>query len=194
MMAFDTRYDVRIHVDSSALADKLPEMCGNATFAIEVSSTSINVASVTVTAITQGLIEPSGIRNFDRNLSFTLRLEILSSLAGFLCVKSRSSVRERCRHHVHSRSQNRLLWRNRIENDFYRHALYDLHVISRGVFRRQQTQHRASRSSDRINMTRKSLAVSVHFHFHLLARLHRAQLRFLKIRSDPNILQRHDDH
>jgi hypothetical protein len=41
----------------------------------------MNVASVTVTAITQGLIEPSGIRNFDKNLSFTLRLDILSSIA-----------------------------------------------------------------------------------------------------------------
>jgi hypothetical protein len=33
----------------------------------------MNVARVTVTAITQGLIEPSGIRNFDRSLSFTAR-------------------------------------------------------------------------------------------------------------------------
>src|ERR1700741_1213988 len=74
MIAFDTRYDVRTHVDSSALADKFPEMCGSATLAMEVSSTSMNVASVTVTAITQGLIEPSGIRNFDSNLSFTARL------------------------------------------------------------------------------------------------------------------------
>jgi hypothetical protein len=45
---------------------------------------SINVASVTVTAITQGLIEPSGIRNFASSLSFTLRLEILSSAADLL--------------------------------------------------------------------------------------------------------------
>jgi hypothetical protein len=73
-MALETRYDVRTQVDSSAPADKFPEMCGSATLAIEVSSTSMNVARVTVTAITQGLIEPSGIRNFDRNLSFTERL------------------------------------------------------------------------------------------------------------------------
>src|SRR5215471_2485346 len=70
-MAFDTKYDVRTQVDSSAPADRLPEMCGRATLAMEVSSTSMNVASVTVMAITQGLIEPSGIRNFDSNLSFT---------------------------------------------------------------------------------------------------------------------------
>ena len=44
-------------------------MCGSATLAIEPSSTSMNVASVTVTAITQGLIDPSGIRSRDVILS-----------------------------------------------------------------------------------------------------------------------------
>jgi hypothetical protein len=68
-MAFDTKYDVSTQVDSSDPADKFPAMWGNATFAIEVSSTSMNVASVTVTAITQGLIEPSGIRNLDKIFS-----------------------------------------------------------------------------------------------------------------------------
>jgi hypothetical protein len=36
-----------------------------------VSSTSMNVASVTVTAITQGLIDPSGIFSLESNLCFT---------------------------------------------------------------------------------------------------------------------------
>ena len=36
-------------------------MCGSATLAIEVSSTSMNVASVTVKAISQGLI-PGGVQ------------------------------------------------------------------------------------------------------------------------------------
>src|SRR2546429_1680848 len=44
-------------------------MCGSDTFAIEVSSTSMNVARVTVSAITQGLIVPSGILSLDRILS-----------------------------------------------------------------------------------------------------------------------------
>ena len=43
-------------------------MCGRATFAIDVSSTSMNVASVTVMAITQGLIVPSGILSLASNL------------------------------------------------------------------------------------------------------------------------------
>jgi hypothetical protein len=48
-------------------------MCGNATFAIDVSSTSMNVASVTVTAITQGLIDPSGILSLESILFFMAR-------------------------------------------------------------------------------------------------------------------------
>jgi hypothetical protein len=65
-------------VDSSAPADKFPAMCGNATLAMEVSSTSMNVARVTVTAITQGLIVPSGIRNLAKIL-FRMACSSLSS-------------------------------------------------------------------------------------------------------------------
>src|ERR1700676_4732900 len=67
-MALDTRYDVSTQVDSSEPADKPSPICGSATLAIEVSRTSMKVAGVTVPAITHGLIEPSGIRNFDRSL------------------------------------------------------------------------------------------------------------------------------
>lgn len=41
-------------VDSFVLAPKLPAMCGKAMFAMDVSSTSIKVARVTVIAITHG--------------------------------------------------------------------------------------------------------------------------------------------
>src|SRR5438046_10648374 len=55
IMAFDTRYDVSTHVLSSVLAESEPAMCGKATFAMLVSSTSINVAMVTVRAMAHGL-------------------------------------------------------------------------------------------------------------------------------------------
>jgi hypothetical protein len=45
-----------IQVDSSWDAPRDAEICGKATFAMEVSSASMNVASVTVPAIIQGLI------------------------------------------------------------------------------------------------------------------------------------------
>jgi hypothetical protein len=41
---------------SSELAPSVPAMCGRATFAIEESSTSMNVARVTVMATIHGLI------------------------------------------------------------------------------------------------------------------------------------------
>src|SRR5882672_196795 len=54
-MAFETRYEVRTHVLSSVPAERLPAMCGRATLAMEVSSTSMNVARVTARAMIQGL-------------------------------------------------------------------------------------------------------------------------------------------
>src|SRR2546427_7987378 len=54
-MAFETRYDVSTHVLSSCPAERLPAICGNATLAMLVSSTSMNVASVTAMAMIQGL-------------------------------------------------------------------------------------------------------------------------------------------
>ncbi len=39
---------------SSTLAERFPAMCGSETFATLVSSTSMNVASITVKAMTQG--------------------------------------------------------------------------------------------------------------------------------------------
>src|SRR5271155_5116071 len=65
--AFDTRYAVSTHVLSSWLAPRLPAMCGNATLAIEVSSTSINDAIATTAATTQGLV-------FGRHLSSAINL------------------------------------------------------------------------------------------------------------------------
>ena len=54
-MAFDTRYDVSTQVLSSLLAPRSPAICGNATLAMLVSSTSMNAAMATTTAISQGL-------------------------------------------------------------------------------------------------------------------------------------------
>src|ERR1019366_3234481 len=55
MMALATRYEVSTQVASSGVADRLPAMCGSATLAPLVSSTSMKVASITVMAMTHGL-------------------------------------------------------------------------------------------------------------------------------------------
>src|ERR1017187_5497287 len=67
-IAFDTKYEVNTQVLSSTPAERSPAMCGSDTLATLVSSTSRNVASITVTAISQGLI----------GLSFGFRLKSLS--------------------------------------------------------------------------------------------------------------------
>src|SRR5271170_4638890 len=58
MTAFETRYDVSTHVLSSWLTERFPAMCGRDTFAMLVSSTSMNVAIVTTSAIAHGLWPP----------------------------------------------------------------------------------------------------------------------------------------
>jgi hypothetical protein len=57
-IAFATRYAVSTQVASSTLEERLPAMCGSATLATLVSSTSMKVASITVPAITQGFMGP----------------------------------------------------------------------------------------------------------------------------------------
>src|ERR1700761_2267277 len=56
MMALATRYAVSTQVASSCVAPRPPAMCGKATLAMEESSTSMNVARVTVMATIHGLI------------------------------------------------------------------------------------------------------------------------------------------
>src|SRR6201994_1201372 len=68
--AFDTRYAVSTQVLSSWLAPRLPAMCGRATLAMEVSSTSMNAARATVAAISHGFV-----RGFHAVCAIGARLE-----------------------------------------------------------------------------------------------------------------------
>src|SRR5262252_8394152 len=56
MIALATRYDVTVHVASSIVDDRLPAMWGSDTFTTLVSSTSMNVASITEMAMIHGLM------------------------------------------------------------------------------------------------------------------------------------------
>src|SRR5690348_6386205 len=60
-IALDTKYDVSTHVLSSTLAERLPAMCGSDTLATLVSKTSMNVASITVAAISHGFTSAIGL-------------------------------------------------------------------------------------------------------------------------------------
>src|SRR2546429_2632111 len=168
-------------------------ICGSATFAMDVSSTSMNVASVTLTAISQGLIVPSG------NLSL---VRILSRIASNLwpCAVStyyRSNpypystlIRNHRRIHVHPRPQDGLLRRNRVQHDLHGDPLHDFHVISRRVLRRQQAQHGTRCPRNRIHSSAESLSVRIHLDFCFLPGLHVPQLRLFEIRRHPHGLER----
>src|SRR6185436_5775249 len=56
MIALATRYDVSAHVASSIVTDRLSAMWGSDTFTTVVSSTSMKVANITLTAISHGLM------------------------------------------------------------------------------------------------------------------------------------------
>src|SRR6266536_5787832 len=60
MIALATRYEVKVHVASSTVADKLPAIWGNETLTTVVSSTSMKVLDMTAIAMSQGLISGRG--------------------------------------------------------------------------------------------------------------------------------------
>ena len=83
-----------------------------------------------------------------------------------------------------------------IEDNLHRDALHDLDVITGGIFGRQQTEARAARSRDRIDVTLVGFVGRIHVNVDPQAGLHLAKLRFLEIRGYPEIffIERNDAH
>jgi hypothetical protein len=61
MIALATKYDVRVQVASSTVADRLPAMWGRDTLTTVVSSTSMKVLDMTAIAINHGLMSGMGL-------------------------------------------------------------------------------------------------------------------------------------
>ena len=80
-----------------------------------------------------------------------------------------------------------------VEKNFHRHALDDFDVIAGRVFRRQQAECRAAASLNAVHVRAQRFAERVNLHERRLAGLHFFQLRFLKVRHDPDV-RRHDGH
>src|ERR1700722_14716717 len=115
-MALDTRYDVSTQVLSSLLAPRPPAMYGKATLAMLVSSTSMNAAIATTTAMNQGLY-------FGRQ--------------GAGGAESTSELPDiDLWFHGHPGPQPMVAVLVGINIDPHRDALHHLHEISRGIFRR----------------------------------------------------------
>src|SRR5271154_6346316 len=76
-----------------------------------------------------------------------------------------------------------------IEIDAHRDALDDFHEIAGGIFRRQQAEARSAGSADVYDAARVLLSIGVDAEFDPLARVHTAELRFLEIRGNPDVVQ-----
>ena len=131
---------MRTQVASSVVADRLPAMCGSATFATEVSSTSINVASITETAISHGLNVGThccgGVPPDSSAISAYLTLTVGSAdIPG----------------HELLYFVGRL-----VEDDLYRNSLNDLYEISRGVFGWKYAEPRTGSGLEAFDVTVKA--------------------------------------
>ena len=75
-----------------------------------------------------------------------------------------------------------------VEDDLHGHALHDLHVVARGVLRRQEAEAGAAAALEAIDVGRKlDAGVRVDGHGHGLSGLHLGQLRLLEVGDHPNV-------
>src|SRR5713101_6447418 len=111
MTALDIRYDVSTQVLSSCPTDRLPAMCGSDTLAMLVSSTSMNVASVTVRATTHGLNPPVNPSSWVRRSDSAADHSVIAPHLGL---------------HAHAGAQPLQVGLPGIDRDSHRDALHDL--------------------------------------------------------------------
>src|SRR5262245_52019324 len=149
-------------------------MCGSETFTTVVSRTSINVPNITATAIHHGL---------------TCGIEASVLVCSMALLDSNLHNRR------HAWPQLVFSILTRIEHQLHRNALNDLHVITRSVLRRQQTEFCAGSGSDAVHVSvENSASKSIDGDCCSLALVHICQLSFFKVRRDPNIFLRNDSH
>src|SRR5579872_307016 len=102
--------------------ERLPAICGRATLATLVSSTSMNVASITVPAITHGLTS-----GFSTPSDVSCGIESLTA----------SSLGQDRGLDIHSGAKHRISAGNGIEDDLHWNPLDHFHVVSARVLGRQ---------------------------------------------------------
>src|SRR5579872_1660948 len=167
-IAFETRYEVNTQVLSSLLAPRLPAMCGRATLAMLVSSTSMKAASATTTAIAHGLylgFQASGTSAIARLLEINLRID------------------------RHAGPQAVIVVLAGVEVDANRNALHHLDVVSGGILRRQNAEPRTAGAAHLDDFSGVGVVVGVDREVHVLAGLHAAQLGLLEVGDDPDIVE-----
>src|ERR1700726_72493 len=178
-------------------------MYGSDTFATDVSSTSMIVASMIEIAISHGLT--LGFHSLGSGAAVSALILPLSDPAdparrpnnNAKCENDRDDrdlehetgpiTYSHTRNDGHARAKHALHLLLLIEHDLHRHPLHHFHIVARGIFRRQQTERRSAASLNAVNASVQFEArVSVHRNSDWLSRPHTAQLRFLEIGDYPN--------
>src|SRR5580658_7944975 len=186
-------------------------MCGSDTLAMLVSSTSMNVASVTVMAMIHGLTAgrqaaasfividaaPITVSNSCFELR-AARYERTRTRSGCSKPAARSSqlFNPHLRLNRHPRAEFMVLDLALVEHDLHRNALHDFHVVAGGVFGRQQAEALSAGAGHGINVPLVGLAGRIDLNLSRLSRLHLGKLRLLEVCRDPDIrfIERDDLH
>src|SRR6266508_1154389 len=151
--AFETRYEVRTHVASSRLAESPPAMCGSATLAMAVSSTSMNVARVTVNATAHGLWRGLQLAWSSGPATEASLPDVDRDVGGLSCAQRHPGG-------------------HAVERDAHRDALSDLHEVAGGVVGGKEREARAGPAGQALHLSTKRPPVGVHLDVGPLADLH----------------------
>ena len=137
-IALETRYEVSTQVLWSLLAPRFPAMYGSATLAMLVSRTSMNAARATTTATNHGLYRGRQISWSSVSAAVVIQIHVWN--------------------YIHAWTELSVPIFSRLEDNFYRHSLHNLHVISGGIFGRKQTEQRPGCAGDAVNVAVQSSA------------------------------------
>src|ERR1700722_5690550 len=140
-------------------------MYGRATFAIDVSRSSMNVASVTVTAMNHGL------------------------MAGFSFDTAALSANIHCWLDRHARPQQVFFVLILVEPNSHGESLHYLDVVSGRVLRWEQAEQRTGSAWKALNFSFVVTSERVDSDVYGLTRAHVFELRFFEVCGNPDVVQ-----
>src|ERR1700722_19850610 len=172
---------------------------------MEVSSTSMNVARVTVRAMIQGLTAGRQASAWSRGTEAALIyansywISLIHTLLIRIPLPQTSLTQTSLTYpdlgfHRHAGAEFVVFVGSRLKHNLYRDALHDFHVIAGGVFGRQQAEAGAAGAGDAINFAFIFAAGGVYLDVDLLTDFHLAMLRLFKVRGNPYVNERNDHH
>src|ERR1700685_861323 len=152
---------------------------------MEVSSTSMNVARVTVRAMIQGLTAGrqasawSSVAEAELIYEDSCRNSLTDPDFGF---------------HRHAGAEFVVFISSRLEHNLDRNALHHFHVVASGIFGRQQAEAGAAGAGDAIDFTLVIASGRIYFDVDFLTDFHLTQLRLFKVGGNPDVFERNNLH